>query len=87
MKTQHIGPDELIVAAKIEFDSTISMTELAASIDAAEKAVRAAVPIAKLVYLEPDIRHAPVESTPHLIGERSVQVAARCAHQRGGRVA
>ena len=58
MKTQHIGPDELIVAAKVEFDPTISMPELAASIDAAEQALRAAVPIAKLVYLEPDIRHA-----------------------------
>ena len=64
MKTQHIGPDELIVAAKIEFDPTISMTDLVASIDAAEKAVRTAVPIAKLVYLEPDIRHAPAEPTP-----------------------
>ena len=64
MKTQHIGPDELIVAAKIEFDSTISMAELAHSIDAAEKSVRSAVPIAKLVYLEPDIRHAAAESTP-----------------------
>ncbi|MET0911111.1 MAG: cation transporter, partial [Ilumatobacteraceae bacterium] len=56
MKTQHIGPDELIVAAKVEFDPTISIPELAASIDAAEQALRAAVPIAKLIYLEPDIR-------------------------------
>ncbi len=58
MKTQHIGPDELIVAAKVEFDPTISMTELAASINAAEQTLRNAVPIAKLVYLEPDIRQA-----------------------------
>ena len=61
MKTQHIGPDELIVAAKVEFDPTISMAELAASIDAAEQALRAAVPIAKLVYLEPDIRQAAAD--------------------------
>jgi cation diffusion facilitator family transporter len=62
MKTQHIGPDELIVAAKVEFDPTISMAELADSINAAEESLRAAVPIAKLVYLEPDIRRAPAES-------------------------
>ena len=64
MKTQHIGPDELIVAAKVEFDPTISMAELAGSIDAAERALRDAVPIAKLVYLEPDIRRAAVDAAP-----------------------
>ena len=64
MKTQHIGPDELIVAAKIEFQPTISMPELAASIDAAEQALRDAVPIAKLVYLEPDIRRAVEDPAP-----------------------
>ncbi len=63
MKTQHIGPDELIVAVKVEFDPTISMTELAEAINTAEKAVRADVPIAKLVYIEPDIRHATADST------------------------
>ena len=61
MKTQHIGPDELIVAAKVEFDPTISMAELAAAINAAEQALRAAVPIAKLIYLEPDIRRASAD--------------------------
>ena len=64
MKTQHIGPDELIVAAKVEFESTLSMAELAAAIDAAERALRDAVPIAKLVYLEPDIRRAAVDPAP-----------------------
>jgi cation diffusion facilitator family transporter len=63
MKTQHIGPDELIVAAKVEFEPTLSMGELATSIDAAERALREAVPIAKLVYLEPDVRRAAVDST------------------------
>jgi cation diffusion facilitator family transporter len=65
MKTQHIGPDELIVAAKVEFDPSISMADLAASINAAEDALRAAVPIAKLVYLEPDIRQTTVDAAPH----------------------
>jgi cation diffusion facilitator family transporter len=64
MKTQHIGPDELIVAAKVEFEPTLTVSELADSIDAAERALRAAVPIAKLIYIEPDVRRATVDSTP-----------------------
>jgi cation diffusion facilitator family transporter len=64
MKTQHIGPDELIVAAKVEFEPTLTVSELATSIDAAERALRAAVPIAELIYIEPDVRRAAVDSTP-----------------------
>jgi cation diffusion facilitator family transporter len=64
MKTQHIGPDELIVAAKVEFEPTLTVSELAASIDAAERSLRAAVPIAKLIYIEPDVRRAALDSTP-----------------------
>ena len=71
MKTQHIGPDELIVAAKVEFDPTISMSELADSINAAERALRAAVPIAKLVYIEPDIRR-PRRATVDVSGAAGV---------------
>jgi cation diffusion facilitator family transporter len=63
MKTQHIGPDDLIVAAKLEFDPTISMEQLATSINDAERALRDAVPIAKLVYLEPDVRRTATEAT------------------------
>jgi divalent metal cation (Fe/Co/Zn/Cd) transporter len=64
MKTQHIGPDELIVAAKLEFDPALTMAELASSIDAAESALRARVPIAKLIYLEPDVRRAAADAAP-----------------------
>jgi cation diffusion facilitator family transporter len=64
MKTQHIGPDELIVAAKVEFEPTLTVSELATTIDAAERALREAVPIAKLIYIEPDVRRAAVDSTP-----------------------
>jgi cation diffusion facilitator family transporter len=64
MKTQHIGPDELIVATKVEFEPTLTVSELASTIDAAERALREAVPIAKLIYIEPDVRRAAVDSTP-----------------------
>jgi cation diffusion facilitator family transporter len=55
LRTEHIGPDELLVAAKLEFDPTLTFAELAAAIDAAETRARAAVPTATLIYIEPDV--------------------------------
>ncbi|MPZ28806.1 MAG: cation diffusion facilitator family transporter [Micromonosporaceae bacterium] len=55
MKTMHLGPDELLVAAKIAVAPEVAAGELAATIDAAEARIRAAVPIARVIYLEPDI--------------------------------
>ncbi len=60
LRTLHLGPEELLVAAKIEVTSTASAADVATAIDAAEQRVRAAVPIARVIYLEPDIRHADV---------------------------
>ncbi len=57
LRTLHLGPEELLVAAKIEIAPTASAAEIAAAIDAAERRVRAAVPIATAIYLEPDLRH------------------------------
>jgi cation diffusion facilitator family transporter len=56
LRTMHLGPDQLLVAAKIDFDHSLSLAELAGAIDAAEANLRAAVPITSLVYIEPDIR-------------------------------
>jgi cation diffusion facilitator family transporter len=55
LRTSHIGPDHLLIAAKIGVRGSLTMAELAADIDAAEKRIRAAVPIAETIYLEPDI--------------------------------
>ena len=54
--TQHIGPDELLVATKVEFDGSLSIDGLAAAIDACEARIRAAVPIATRIYIEPDLK-------------------------------
>jgi divalent metal cation (Fe/Co/Zn/Cd) transporter len=59
MKTLHLGPDELLVAAKIAVRHGDTAESIAASIDAAEARVRAAVPTARVIYLEPDLRRAP----------------------------
>ena len=64
MKTLHLGPDELLVAAKIAVERADTAEDIAREIDAAEHRIRAAVPTARVIYLEPDIRRpdaAPVE--------------------------
>jgi cation diffusion facilitator family transporter len=55
MRTLHLGPEELLVAAKIAVKHDDSAAEIARTIDAAEARVRDAVPIARVIYLEPDI--------------------------------
>ncbi|ARF55596.1 cation diffusion facilitator family transporter [Streptomyces gilvosporeus] len=55
MRTLHLGPEELLVAAKIAVAHDDTAAEVAKAIDAAEVRVRAAVPIARVIYLEPDI--------------------------------
>ena len=51
--TQHVGPEELLVAAKVDFAPQLSVAELAAAIDAAEERVRTAIPFQTRIYLEP----------------------------------
>jgi cation diffusion facilitator family transporter len=58
MRTQHLGPEELLVAAKIAVRHDDTAAAVARAIDDAEARVRAAVPIARVIYLEPDIRRS-----------------------------
>ena len=58
LRTEHIGPDEILVGAKVEYASTLSADELVAAINATEDAIRAAVPDATVIYLEPDLHRA-----------------------------
>ncbi|KPC63782.1 cation diffusion facilitator family transporter [Streptomyces chattanoogensis] len=55
MRTLHLGPEELLVAAKIAVEHDDTAAEIAKAIDAAEVRIREAVPIARVIYLEPDI--------------------------------
>jgi cation diffusion facilitator family transporter len=55
MRTLHLGPEELLIAAKIAVRHDDTAADVAAAIDAAEARVRASVPIARVIYLEPDI--------------------------------
>ncbi|MFF8790573.1 cation diffusion facilitator family transporter [Streptomyces sp. NPDC015125] len=55
MRTLHLGPEELLVAAKIAVRNDDTATQIAQAINAAEARIREAVPIARVIYLEPDI--------------------------------
>lgn len=55
IRTQYLGPEELLVAAKIALAPGLELREVARAIDEAEARVRDAVPAAKLIYLEPDL--------------------------------
>lgn len=56
MKTLYLGPDELMVGAKIAVGEKATGKQIAKVIDAAEENVRTAVPAARVIYLEPDIK-------------------------------
>ncbi|MDH4117129.1 MAG: cation diffusion facilitator family transporter [Acidimicrobiia bacterium] len=58
MKTQHIGPEDLLVAGKIEFDRGMSTSQIADAIDGVEAAIRRVLPHAHRIYLEPDLYDA-----------------------------
>jgi cation diffusion facilitator family transporter len=58
MKSLHLGPEEVLLAAKIAVSATSSAQQVADTIDAAEVAIRTAEPMVTALYLEPDIFHA-----------------------------
>ncbi|MET1021122.1 MAG: cation transporter, partial [Arthrobacter sp.] len=61
LKTMHLGPEELLVAAKISIGQSDTGQEIAQAIDDAEARIRAAVPIARVIYLEPDVRRVSTQ--------------------------
>jgi len=80
MRTSHVGPESLLVAAKIAVPGSLTAAVLAARIDAAEQRVREAVPIADTIYLEPDI-YVPAREDAT---DPSIQVVRRSRRTRPG---
>jgi cation diffusion facilitator family transporter len=62
LRTQHFGPEELLVGAKVIFHAELSFEELADAINELERRVREVVPIARPMYIEPDIAREPAAS-------------------------
>jgi cation diffusion facilitator family transporter len=64
MRTLHLGPEELLVAAKVELEPRLSAQEIARAVNSSEERVREAVPIARVIYMEPDIFSAERQAAP-----------------------
>ena len=63
LRTEHLGPDELLVATKVEFQHELTVAEVAATIDRVERSIRAGVPAARLIFIEPDVHDEHRERT------------------------
>jgi len=65
LRTMHLGPDDVLVAAKVGVPAEMTAHDVGLLMDDAEARIRAAVPAARLIYLEPDVRRAVLADTPH----------------------
>jgi cation diffusion facilitator family transporter len=63
VRSQHLGPEELLVAAKVELDAALSFEEVSAAIDGAEARIREAIPSAVHLYVEPDLADGSTGAT------------------------
>ncbi|MFY9891596.1 MAG: cation diffusion facilitator family transporter [Streptosporangiaceae bacterium] len=81
LRTLHVGPDTLLVAAKVAVPHDETAASVAAGINAAERRIRAAVPIAELIFLEPDIYQAGRVD----LSDPAVKAARRRARPAAGR--
>ena len=64
LRTQHLGPDELLIGAKVGFVDGLSVSELAAAVNRVEANVRGAVPEARVMYIEPDVVGTDLPADP-----------------------
>jgi len=55
IRTEHVGAEEILVAAKIGLEPGLDLRGAATAIDRVEASIRAVVPSAELIYLEPDL--------------------------------
>lgn len=55
LRTQHLGPEELLIAAKLDFADDLSVANLAAAVNRIEAEIRGMLPIAAVIYIEPDL--------------------------------
>jgi cation diffusion facilitator family transporter len=75
LRTLHLGPETLLVAAKVAVRGADTAAAVAAAIDAAERRIRASVPIARMIFLEPDLYQGERLDT----GDPAVRAARRSA--------
>jgi cation diffusion facilitator family transporter len=65
LKTQYLGPEEILVAAKVAIAPGLDIAAVAAAIDAAEARVRTVLPACRVIYIEPDLYRAQPQQAPN----------------------
>lgn len=65
LKTQHFGPEELLVAAKLDFEDGMTVEQLAEAVNDVERRIRAEVPYARPIYIEPALNRPPEPDPAH----------------------
>ena len=55
LRTEHLGPEEMLVGTKVEFMHELTVAEVAGAIDRVERSIRAGVPAARIIFVEPDV--------------------------------
>ena len=80
LRTMHLGPDELLIGAKLAMSPSATLADAARAIDDAEQRVRTAVPSARVIYLEPDVDRGSAAGAAEVRAEAS-------ADRPGGSVA
>ena len=58
LRSQHMGPDTVLIGANIEFDSGLGSADIAAAIDEIEEQLSDALPYSLMIYLEPDLHES-----------------------------
>ena len=61
LRTQHVGPDDIMVNTKLEFDPTLTVARLSEVVNELEVELRAAEPKARTIFIEPDVFRPPEE--------------------------
>jgi divalent metal cation (Fe/Co/Zn/Cd) transporter len=67
LRTMHLGPEELLVAARVELDPDLSADDAARVIDQAQDGLREQVPSARVIYLEPELPTASGADRPGMV--------------------
>jgi cation diffusion facilitator family transporter len=62
LRTQHVGPDDIMINTKLEFDATLLAPRVAEVVNELEVQLRAAFPSAHTIFIEPDVYRSPDES-------------------------
>lgn len=62
LRTMHLGPDDVLIAAKVGVADHSTIETIAADINDVESRIREAVPVARLIFIEPDLRYSLKEN-------------------------